>query len=122
MLNVLVVLYMTTIEEPVSLEIKSVRRVPNAAHLGCCALFRKVEDKDVPGSISGWTCLGISKTPYGQTLNHILQNELGSMRRTGATHFLAFSCSSEIELSAVHNGLCKKYQPLHPVWPPASQS
>ena len=119
-MDVLVFLNMTTIEEPELLELGRVRKVPNSAHLGCCALFRKFEEEDVPGSMIGWTCLGIPKTPYGQTLNHVLQNELSGMRRTRATHFLAFSCSSEIELAAVHKGLCTKYQPLFEVWPPAS--
>jgi hypothetical protein len=107
-------------EEPEPLDLGRVRKVHNAALLGCCALFRKFEDKDAPGSIPGWTCLGIPKTPYGQTLNLILQNELGGKQRTGATHFLAFSCSSEIDLAAVHNGLCGKYHPLYRVWPPTS--
>jgi len=119
-LGVLVFINMTTIEEPEPLELGGVRKVPNSGRLGCCALFRKFEDKDVPGPIAGWTCLGISKTPYGQTLNHVLQNELSGMRHTRATHFLAISCSSEIELAAVHKGLCTKYQPLSTAWPPKS--
>ncbi len=112
--------HMSTIEEPEPLELKRVRRVSNAAHLGCCALFRAFEDKDVPGSTTGWTCLAVPKTPYGQTLSQVLLDEVGRTRVTHATHFLAFPCSSEIELAAVHRGLCEKYQPLHRAWPPVS--
>ena len=111
-IGVLVSVNMTTNEEPEPLELGRIRRVPNAAHLGCCALFRKFQDKDAPGALTGWTCLAIPKTPYGQALNQMLQNELGSMQLTHATHFLVFPCSSEIELAAVHHGLCKKYQPV----------
>src|ERR1039457_1095683 len=103
---------MSTNEEPEPLELGRVRRVSNAAHLGCCALFRVFKDKDVPGSITGWTCLGVPKTPYGQALSQVLLDEVGRTRLTHATHFLAFPCSSEIELAAVHRGLCEKYQPL----------
>lgn len=107
-------------EEPESLDLGIVRRVPNSANLGCFALFRVFEDKDAPGALTGWTCLAVPKTPYGQVLNQILQNEVARKQLTRATHFLAFPCSSEIELAAVHQGLCKKYQPLHIVWPPTS--
>jgi hypothetical protein len=111
-IGVLAFVNMSTNEEPEPLDLGRIRKVPNSAHLGCCALFRKFEDKDAPGALAGWTCLAIPKTPYGQALNQMLQNELGSMRLTHATHFLVFPCSSEIELAAVHHGLCAKYHPV----------
>ncbi len=116
--GVLILVTMVTQEEPEPLELGNVRRVPNSSNLGCFILFRLFETKDAPGMLAGWTCLAIPKTPYGQVLNQILQNEIGRKVLTRATHFLAFPCSSEIELAAVHNGLCKKYQPLHKEWPP----
>ena len=111
---------MANSEVPEPLDLKKVRQVPNAANLGCFALFRIFEDKDAPGTLAGWTCLAVPKTRYGQALNQVLQDEVVRKQLTKATHFLPFPCSSEIELAAVHQGLCKKYQPLHKVWPPTS--
>ena len=119
-IRVLAFAEMTTTEEPEPLELRHIRKVPNADLLGCCALFRKFEEADVPGAVPGWTCLGIPKTPYGQALSQVMQNEVGSMRLTRATHFLVFPCTSEIELAAVHKGLRQRFKPLFEVWPPTS--
>lgn len=107
-------------EEPEPLELGKVRRLPHSVNLGCFALFRMFDDNDVPGTLTGWTCLAVAKTPYGQVLKQVLQNEVARKGLTKATHYLAFPCSSEIELAAVHQGLCKKYNPLFEVWPPTS--
>ncbi len=118
--GVLILATMVNNEEPEPLELGAVRRLPRSVNLGCFALFRSFDDKDVPGTLRGWTCLAVPKTPYGQVLNQVLQNEVGRKQLTKATHFLAFPCSSEIELAAVHKGLCKKYNPLFNAWPPTS--
>jgi hypothetical protein len=107
-------------EEPEPLELGNVRRVPNSANLGCFALFRIFEGKDVSGALVGWTCLAVPKTSYGQVLKQVLQDEVSRKQITKATHFLSFPCTSEIELAAIHKGICKKYEPLYEVWPPTS--